>query len=165
MKKLKVLLVCTENVCRSPMAQGILMRLLESEGMGRLCRVDSAGTHVHQTGRRPDERAQEVSARHGIDLSGIRARKVRKGDISSYDYIVAMDRHNLHALNGICPEEYADRLSLLMEFAPDMGLDEVPDPYYGNLPGFERVYDILDHGLRGLLGQIRRDLAERSLEH
>jgi len=161
MKKIRVLLVCTENICRSPMAQGILSQLLESEGMNKFCRVGSAGTHVSQTWRRPDKRAQQVAGRHGVDLSGMRARKVRKGDFSAYDYIVAMDEHNLNTLKNSCPEKYAGKLFLLVDFAPELGLDEVPDPYFGNVAGFERVYDILDQGLRGLLGRIRRDLAEK----
>ena len=90
-----------------------------------------------------------------------------KDTLFTLDERLAMVREEVELLgDGIKSEvEVCSFNSLLMEFAPDMGLDEVPDPYYGNLPGFERVYDILDHGLRGLLGQIRRDLAERSLEH
>jgi len=165
MKKIKILLVCTANICRSPMAEGILSRLLESEGKSKFCRVDSAGTHVAHVRRKPDQRAHEIAARHGVDLSRIRARKVHKGDFSAYDYIVAMDEHNLHTLRENCPEEHMGSLFSLVDFAPELGLDEVPDPYYGNMAGFERVYEILDHGLRGLLGQIRRDLAEKGLNH
>jgi len=147
------------------MAQGMLSRILESEGMNKLCQVDSAGTHVPQTGSRPDQRAQQVAQIHGIDLSGMRARKVRKSDFSSYDYVVAMDRQNLDALIENCPQQYAGSLFLLLDFAVGLDRDEVPDPYYGNIAGFERVYTILDVGLRGLLGRIRRDLAERNLKY
>ncbi len=139
--------------------------MLESEDMNKLCQVDSAGTHVPQTGSRPDQRAQQVAQRHSVDLSGMRARKVRKSDFSSYDYVVAMDRHNLEALRDNCPEQYIGSLFLLLDFAAGSDRDEVPDPYYGNVAGFERVYTILDLGLRGLLGRIRRDLAERNLQY
>ncbi|MCP4089326.1 MAG: low molecular weight phosphotyrosine protein phosphatase [Gammaproteobacteria bacterium] len=165
MTKIKILLVCTENICRSPMAQGILSQLLESEGLGRRCRVDSAGTHVSQAGSRPDQRAQRVAQTHNIDLSGMRARQIRKGDYSSYDYIVAMDQHNLEALRKSCPEANAETLCLLVDFAQELKLQEVPDPYYGNVAGFVRVFEILDAGLRGLLGHIRRDLTDRGLDH
>jgi len=164
MKKIKILLVCTANICRSPMAHGILSRLLESEGLNKLCQVDSAGTHVPHVGIRPDQRAQRVAQRHDVDLSGMRACKVRKGDFSSYDYIVAVDRQNLGVLRENCPEEYVGNLFLLMDFAPELKLNEVPDPYYGNVAGFERVYGILDAVLRGFLGRIRRDLSDKGLD-
>ncbi len=159
MKKTKILLVCTANICRSPMAQGMLERLLESEGLGRHFQVDSAGTHVAQVGSRPDKRAQQVALGYGIDLSGIRARNLRKKDYLFYDYIVAMDMQNLHLLEKLRPARSTANLMLMMDFAPEPEQREVPDPYYGNLAGFERVFQMLDMATKGMLGQIMPDLA------
>lgn len=158
MKKIKILFVCTANICRSPMAQGILQRLVEVDGLRKRVKVDSAGTHVSQAGVRPDKRAQQVTLAHGIDLDGIRSRGVRKGDFSSYDYIVAMGQENMRALEQQLPDGSGCNLSLMTDFAPGLGLDEVPDPYYGNLAGFERVFQILEMAAKGVLERAKHDL-------
>ncbi len=159
MKKIKILFVCTENICRSPMAQGIFEWLLESDGLSKRFKVDSAGTRVSRVWGRPDQRARQVAFARGVDLGGIRARNVRKSDFSSYDYIVAMDQQNMRALEQQLPEGSSCNMSMMMDFAPEFGMHEVPDPYYGNVAGFERVFQMLDTATRGLLGQVRLDLA------
>lgn len=158
MKKIKIVFVCTANICRSPMAQGIFQGLIESEGLRRRFKVDSAGTHVSQAGASPDKRAQQVTLAHGVDIGWIRARNIRKSDFSSYDYIVAMDLQNMRALEQQLPEGFCGKLSLMLDFAPEFGESEVPDPYYGNLAGFEHVFQMLEIATRGLLGQIRHIL-------
>lgn len=158
MKKINILFVCAANICRSPMAQGIFEERLESEGLRKHFKVDSAGTHVSHAGERPDKRAQQVTQAHGVEIGGIRARGIRNNDFSSYDYIVAMDQQNKRALEQQLPDGAGFNLSLMMDFAQEFGVSEVPDPYYGNLEGFERVFQLLDMATRGLLERIRRDL-------
>ncbi len=140
------------------MAQGILQWLVEADGLRKRIKVDSAGTHVSQAGVRPDRRAQQVALAHGVNIGGIRTRGVRKSDFSSYDYIVAMDQQNMRTLELQLPDGSGCNLSLMTDFAPGLELDEVPDPYYGNLAGFEHVFQILDMAARGVLERIRCDL-------
>ncbi len=156
MAVVRVLFVCLGNICRSPSAQGLMEKVLEEEGLADRVEVDSAGTHAFHVGEPPDPRAQEAAARRGVDLSGQRARRVTAVDFARYDYILAMDRENLAALEAACPPEHVGKLRLLMEFAPDLGFDEVPDPYYGGPAGFDRVLDLLEAAVRGLVEHLRR---------
>ena len=154
MKKLSILMVCTANICRSPTAHGLLRHLLNLEGLNGGITVDSAGTHIFQKGLSPDVRAQKVAFQHGIDLSDLRSRNIRPKDFSTYDYILAMDNENCRILQEICPEEYAHKISMVMEYAPEMGVIEVPDPYFGNIAGFERVFSMLEVAMKGVLEHI-----------
>jgi protein-tyrosine phosphatase len=105
----------------------------------------------------PDHRAQRAAARRGIDLSEMRARRVEAGDYSRFDYLLAMDRDNYQHLSEARPPEASARLHLFLDFAPELGDKEVPDPYYGGEDGFERVLDMVEAASRGLLAEIRRD--------
>jgi protein-tyrosine phosphatase len=93
----------------------------------------------------------------GIDLSEMRARRVEAGDYSRFDYLLAMDRDNYQHLSEARPPEASARLHLFLDFAPELGDKEVPDPYYGGEDGFERVLDMVEAASRGLLAEIRRD--------
>lgn len=152
--KYNILVVCAANICRSPMAQGCLNQLLIDRGLEDLIMVDSAGTHVFKSGHKPDRRAQQVAEKYGASLKGCRARAVSAADFSLFDYVLAMDREVLGNLQAICPEDQLEKLLLIMEFVPSLGIEEVPDPYFGNLAGFEHVWSLLDHACRGLLDKI-----------
>ena len=117
--------------------------------------VDSAGTADYHVGDPPDPRTQRVALRRGIDLSGLRARRIAADDFSNFDLILAMDRQNLRDLNLLRPAESTARLRLFMEYAPDSGL-EVPDPYYGDESAFERVLDLATLAARGLVAELRQ---------
>jgi len=131
-----ILIVCTANICRSPMTQGIMGKLVLEQGLDNTISVDSAGTHAHNAGRRPYKRAQQVAESHGVKISKYKARMVAADDFKQFDYIIAMDQDNLRNLRAICPEECKDKLSLILDFAPQSGLKTVHDPYFGNLSGF-----------------------------
>ncbi len=152
---IRVLFVCTGNICRSPTAEGVFRALLDAEGLGRAIEADSAGTHGYHVGDAPDTRAQAAAARRGIDLSGQRSSLFGAGDFETFDYVLAMDRMNYRTLSIACPAHARGRLSLFLDFAPSLGLDEVPDPYYGAEVGFEEVLDIVEAASRGLLAAIR----------
>jgi len=156
MKKVNVLFVCMGNICRSPLAHGLFEAMVAKEGLSEMIIVDSAGTHAYHVGNPPDPRSQETALRHGIDLSGQRARRVAQPDFERFDYILAMDRDNYSLLADSCPDEQRHKLSLFLEFAPELPEREVPDPYYGGASGFEQVYNLVEAASRGLLEEIRK---------
>jgi low molecular weight protein-tyrosine phosphatase len=157
----RILFVCMGNICRSPTAQGVFQRLIEQTGLSQEINIDSAGTHAYHVGNPPDPRAQAVALRRGIDLSALRARRISLGDFAKYDYILAMDRDNLNALLMNCPPEHSYKLRLFLDFAPDLKVNEVPDPYYGGATGFEQVLDLVEIASEGLLRHLRQQAISR----
>ena len=155
-KKVSVLFVCMGNICRSPTAHGVFRSLLQDSGLADLIDTDSAGTHAYHVGNPPDQRAQATATGRGIDLSDLRARQVRETDFRDFDYILAMDQDNYRDLSALCPEGMEQRLYLFMDFASDLGIAEVPDPYYGGPRGFEQVFDLVEAASTGLLEDIRK---------
>lgn len=151
----KVLFVCMGNICRSPTAQGVFAHLVNSEELSDAITIDSAGTYAYHVGESPDERARAAAMKRGIDLGSQRARRVAEPDFLEFDYVLAMDRDNYDELLSICPPGHTDKLRLFLEFAPELGVQEVPDPYYGGITGFERVLDLIEQASRGLLANIR----------
>jgi protein-tyrosine phosphatase len=156
--RVRVLFVCMGNICRSPTAQGVFRKLVEEAGLLDRIEIDSAGTHAYHVGEPPDRRAQETAMRRGIALSDLRARRVEPEDFERFDYLLVMDQDNYHHMSALCPEGCGmeRRLMLLMDFAPDMRMREVPDPYYGGAGGFETVFDMVEAAAEGLLEDIRR---------
>jgi protein-tyrosine phosphatase len=156
--RVRVLFICMGNICRSPTAHGVFRKLVEDAGLVDFIEIDSAGTHAYHEGEPPDRRAQETAMRRGIALSDLRARRAQAADFDRFDYILAMDQDNYHNMSGLCPDGRGleRRLMLLMDFAPDMRLREVPDPYYGGAGGFETVFDMVEAAAQGLLDEIRR---------
>jgi len=155
MEKIKVLFVCMGNICRSPTAHGVFEHLVKAEHLEEYFDIDSAGTHAYHVGSQPDKRAQEAAEKRDIDLSYIRGRKVCEADFEYYDYILAMDSDNYSMLEEACPEEYRNKISLFLKFAPEQPLDEVPDPYYGGIKGFDNVFNLVDAASKGLLKGIK----------
>ena len=144
---MKVLFVCTGNICRSPTAEGVLRELSKQQGVS--LHVESRGTHDYHVGEPPDERAQHHAKRRGYDLSRQRARHVSTGDFEAFDLIVAMDHGHLRLLQRACPPRHREKLRL---FLADR---DVPDPYYGGPEGFEQVLDMIEEACRCLLAEIR----------
>jgi protein-tyrosine phosphatase len=151
---IKVLFVCSGNICRSPMAEGVLQALAARNGIDDCIAVDSAGTNGYHIGEPPDRRAQATARARGYDLSEQRARRVAAVDFDTFDYIVGLDRGHMRQLGALCPPGREDRLHLLMAFAGDRGGD-VPDPYYGGGNGFEHALDLIERGIAGLFSSIR----------
>ncbi len=154
----KVLFVCLGNICRSPLAEGVFRELVREAGLGARIAVDSAGTGRWHVGEPPDPRACAAAKGRGIDIGGLRARRVSAGDYTAFDRLVAMDLANHRSLVARSPSGAESRVGLLLDYAPESGVREVPDPYYGGDEGFERVLDLIEAGARGLLAEIRRDL-------
>lgn len=130
--------------------------MVREAGLLDLIEIDSAGTHAYHTGEQPDRRASETAAERGIDISDLRARRARAEDFHHYDYVLAMDEDNHACLADLCPPGQEHKLRLFMEFAPELGIREVPDPYYGGQRGFDRVFDMVESASRGLLDDVSR---------
>lgn len=156
MKTVKVLFVCMGNICRSPTAQGVFDRLVAEADLSTRVSTDSAGTYAYHVGEPPDRRATEAAQRRGVDLSTQRARRVSPDDFEVFDYVLAMDSSNHEDMLEICRPEHTSKIRLFLEFAPGLGIDEVPDPYYGGATGFERVLDMIEEAAAGLLAEIRQ---------
>jgi protein-tyrosine phosphatase len=152
---LRVLMVCMGNVCRSPIAEGVLRAKLHEVGLGGQVLVDSAGTHGYHTQEPPDPRSIRIAAQRGYDIAGQRARPVVQEDFSRFDLLLAMDSSNLAWLNKRKPADTQPRIELLLAHTKDQpGLTDVPDPYYGPDTGFEIVIDLVEKACDGVVAQL-----------
>lgn len=142
------------NICRSPTAKGIFDRVLTESGIDFVS--ESAGTHGYHVGHHPDPRAIEAAAKLGIDISADIARRFEPGDFHRFERIFVMDRANLEAVADRRPTDARVEARLVMELAPDYGVSEVPDPYYGGDEGFVRVIDMLEAAAQALARDLKR---------
>ncbi|MCX8999331.1 low molecular weight phosphotyrosine protein phosphatase [Rhizobiaceae bacterium BDR2-2] len=148
-----VLFVCTGNICRSPLAEGIFLHLAAERGEAAAYRADSAGTGGWHEGEAPDRRSIHVAALNGIDISGQRARKITGRDFERFDLILGMDRGHVAALKARAPSDHAGRIHLFSRFAAARDFD-IPDPYYGGPDDFADVYNMLLSGCGLLLERL-----------
>jgi protein-tyrosine phosphatase len=152
----RILFVCMGNICRSPTAEGVTCKLLINNRLESFIKVDSAGTHGYHIGEPPDPRSCEAAMKRGIDLSGLRARKVVPEDFERFDLLLAMDHDNLALLKRSARPEHHAKLGLFMSYASRFDTDDVPDPYYGGEQGFELVLDMAEDAARGLIEALQR---------
>lgn len=153
----RVLFVCLGNICRSPMAEGVFQHLVEEAGLSDQIMVDSAGTGRWHLGEQAHRGTRQILAKNGIDYRG-RARLLDKADLTHFDYVLAMDYENLSTLRSMVdPDEPPGTIGLFLDYAPEAGVREVPDPYYSGR--FDVVYDLVSQAAAGLLEQIRGDHA------
>lgn len=150
---IRILFVCTGNICRSPSAEGIARQLATKLGVAHHFEFDSAGTHSYHTGEAPDERAQRAAHQHGYDLSDLRARPVTPEDFERFDRILAMDKGHLVWLRRACPPRWHHKLELLLDYSPAHAGQDLVDPYYGETEDFDRVIELCEIAIRGLLTQ------------
>jgi protein-tyrosine phosphatase len=157
----RVLFVCLGNICRSPLAEGVFRDLVRRRGLEEHYRIDSAGTGAWHVGEGPDPRSCAVALKNGVRLTG-QARQVAPADLADFDWVIAMDRQNLHDLQAIARTHGGGaRVHLLRDFDPDPGDRQVPDPYYGGDEGFDRVYAMVLRASGGLLEAIERARSAR----
>jgi len=149
----RVLFVCMGNICRSPVAQGVLEEVARREGLANEIEVDSAGTHgFYHAGEPPDARAQESVLARGIDISDQRARRLEPEDCKRFDFILTMDEQNYRAVAGLCGG--GAEVRPFLDYAPGPET-EVPDPYHGGSDGFQHALDLIERASEGLLREIR----------
>lgn len=138
--KTKVLMVCLGNICRSPLAEGILQSKVNPDKIF----VDSAGTAGYHVGNPPDERSIAVAQKYGLEIGQQKCRRFTKWDFQQFDHIYVMDRSNFsNVVRLASTSEETKKVKLLLEEI-DLDIDEVPDPYYGGADGFEKVYQMID---------------------
>ena len=147
----KVLMVCLGNICRSPLAEGILQAKLPKNYI-----VDSAGTANYHIGTAPDKRSVVTAKKFDINISKQKCRQITTSDFDTFDYIYVMDKSNYKNVITIAPNEKAkQKVKLILnELHPDKNL-EVPDPYYGDMQGFEDVYNMLDEVCEVIASKIK----------
>ncbi len=138
---MKVLFVCTGNICRSPTAEGVFLHRAAKRGLAGTVAADSAGTSSEEHGNPPDSRA----------------RRITEEDFAAFDLILGMDRGHMARLERIAPPQARERLHLFMNFAGDGMPKDVPDPWYGGAADFEHALDLIEAGVDGLLDALAAD--------
>ncbi len=154
----RVLFVCTSNICRSPTVEGVFADLLRHEGLADRVGTDSAAIWDGFVGSAPERRSVAHARRRGIDLSGLRARVVELGDYVSCDMVFGMEHAHVDAMRRECPPKYRDRVQLFMDLIPGRAGEELPDPYFGGPEGFELVLDLAELGASHLVERVRGQL-------
>ncbi|WP_448533623.1 low molecular weight protein-tyrosine-phosphatase [Parathermosynechococcus lividus] len=153
---IRLLFVCLGNICRSPAAEGIMQDLVAKAGLADKIQCDSAGTSNFHIGDPPDARMVMTARQRGLHLNS-RARQFHHGDFEEFDLILAMDRDNYQDILRLDPEgNYRDKVRLICDFCQQHTTKDVPDPYYGDRQGFEKVLDLLNDACAGLLTYLQQ---------
>ena len=132
-------MVCLGNICRSPLAEGIMRKLTEGQDF----LIDSVGTANYHIGAAPDHRSIAIAAQHNIDISKQQARQLTHADLDAFDYVLVMDEENLSDAQALCSSTAQLNKITLIAKAGDLDLRRIPDPYYGGADGFAQVYELL----------------------
>ena len=147
----KILMVCLGNICRSPLAEGIMRSKLSEDFI-----LDSAGTGGWHAGELPDKRSIATAKNRGLDITNQRARQFKRSDFDTFDHIFVMDNSNYKDVLALAPNEEAkSKVKLILnEIFPNENVD-VPDPYYGGQDGFENVFDMLDQACEEIARKLK----------
>ena len=144
-------MVCLGNICRSPLAEGILKNKTQNLDVF----VDSAGTASYHVGNLPDSRSIEIANENGIDLTDQRARQFSEKDFDDFDKIYAMDTNNYSNIISLARDQSdRDKVDVILNELNPKSYDSVPDPYYGAGDGFQIVYDMLDNACDAIVGKL-----------
>jgi low molecular weight protein-tyrosine phosphatase len=146
-----ILFVCLGNICRSPIAEGMFRHIAKQRGFADHFVIDSAGLGSWHIGNPPDDRAQAAMRHRGIDIGDRLARQITPCDFEKFELILAMDRANRNALLKLAPKEHQHKIKLFMDFAPNLSVHEIPDPFFGDVEGFDYICQLVDAACRGLL--------------
>ncbi len=158
--RLRVLFVCTGNICRSPLAEEVFRHMLEVSGLAATVGVDSAGTSAWNVGKRPHWRARACAARHGLTLGPRRARQLTAVDLQSFDRVLVMDQRNRDDVARLASHGHDGRtVRLLLDFA---GGGEIQDPVNGGTTDFERTFRQIGLACEGLLADVAREVGHHS---
>jgi len=147
---MKILMVCLGNICRSPIAQGIMEDIVKDKNLDWI--IDSAGTSSFHSGNVPDPRSVAVAQKYNIDISKQRSREITKQDLAEFDYVFAMDQSNFSDIEKMCDSNQTSKLKLFLEFGEVEETNEVPDPYYTH--GFEHVYSLIENACNNIYAKL-----------
>jgi protein-tyrosine phosphatase len=155
-KKVSVCFVCLGNICRSPMAEGIMTKLVSEAGLRGRIRIDSVGTGAWHKGERADKRARDLASLHGYELLSV-CRQITANDFVNHDLLIAMDQQNVRDLIEVAPDAKGKlKVKLLRDFDPRSPKgSEVPDPYYGGAEDFRKAFELIESACKGLLDHLR----------
>ncbi|MGZ5042997.1 MAG: low molecular weight protein-tyrosine-phosphatase [Usitatibacter sp.] len=154
-----ILFVCTANICRSPMAEGVLRKLLADEHIEKKFEIDSVGTHDYQVGKAPSPDAIEAAKKRGYDINHLVSRKIKPGDFDHFDYILGMDKSNIKNLKTIAPTRCKQKIELLLEYGDKYQGKEIPDPFGKKGKDFELALDMIEDGCGGLVELLKKTAA------
>lgn len=150
---MKILMVCLGNICRSPLAEGIMAEKIRQYGLPWT--VDSAGTGAYHAGEAPDPRSQQVARNHDMDISQQRARQIKTADFNEFDHILVMDASNYNNVRSMTTDPSAQaKVEMIMNFVEPGRNIQVPDPYWDN-DGFEKVYQMLDNACEAFIERMK----------
>lgn len=155
---IKILFICLGNICRSPLAEAIFNHKVKEKGLAGKIKCDSCGTSDFHIGEFPDERSLQCAKNRGIAINH-RGRQINKLDLKEFDYLIVMDQANLKTVQNLL-ETYNishGHLYLMREFQTGAEHLDVPDPYYGEEDGFEKVYEILEESLDNFLNHLIKE--------
>jgi protein-tyrosine phosphatase len=162
--KFKILMVCLDDICRSPTAHGVLEKLIQNKGLSKLIEVGSAGISTYDIGDHPDQRSIVAAEGRSYRLEEQVAWQVRDNDFQEFDYVLAMDVDNLHHLESTAPSGCKAKVQLLLSFSND-AIESVPGSYVGDAePGFEKVLDLVEDACQCLLEELQRELPNTKTE-
>ena len=151
-KLVRIMFVCMGNICRSPLAEGVLRHQAREAGVLDHLEIASSGTGAWHVGQAPDRRMTQTAKKHGVSLDGQRAQQFEFGDLSYYDYIFAMDSDNLGNIKHLdFQDKSLHKIALFRSHDSEPGDRQVPDPYYGGPQGFEHVYEIVERTCKRIL--------------
>lgn len=154
---MKILMVCLGNICRSPLAEGILAKQAAENGFA--IEVESAGTSAHMPGCAPHKYSQRIAAENGVDISGQQCRQFVAEDFDRFDKIFVMDESNYRNVRKIAGEKWNQhKVDFLMNLVTPNCNQDIPDPWYGNLDGYSKVFDMIDKACKNLVRNLKSEL-------
>lgn len=154
----KICFVCLGNICRSPTAEGVFQHLVNERGLQSYFYIDSAGTSAYHIGEPANSKSQWVANQQGVKLSS-KARRFERIDLDEFDLVLAMDHENLRNIKHLDGTgTHSNKVKLLREFDPYPEDKAVPDPYYGGMEGFQRVFDVIKRSGEALLDELEEQI-------
>lgn len=152
---MKILFVCTGNICRSPTAEAMFVKAVCDAGLQEKISCESAGTHGYHIGEHPDSRTVAAAKKRGVEMGHLLAQRVLSQDYDTYDLILAMDAGHMRILQKNKPAACKAKLAMYLEYAGITHTTEVPDPYYDGVETFERVLDLTEEASAALVEKLR----------
>jgi protein-tyrosine phosphatase len=153
-RKLRLLVICLGNICRSPMAEGALRTRLDAAGLGHRVEVDSAGLGNWHAGDAPDRRAIKCAAGHGVDISGLRGRQLVDADYTGFDVLLCADADVLYTVRAHAPPGATAQSELLLDWAGLGEQAQIPDPYTQNAAAFEHAWELVDAAAAAIVSRL-----------